>query len=200
MRGRTGGDALQLKLAERRGGAYEPVARSADGEGGTSPEFVAIAQGGEGDRGPAEGDVDRGLARAVRTAGTVRYGDGGGTGRFARSLHGVAIPLRFGGGVLAVLALETGRRGDLRARDVERLEAALDDSVGALLAARLDARDRRRRERDEARDQILALSAELARERDRVQRLRGYALSFGARLWRMLTIQRLDYDLGTDED
>ncbi|MEL6907633.1 MAG: hypothetical protein AAFP22_19655, partial [Planctomycetota bacterium] len=82
----------------------------------------------------------------------------------------------------------------------ERLLAAESLSLTDELALLIDARDRRRRERDEARDQILALSAEIARERDRVQRLRGYALSFGARLWRLLTFQRLDYDLGPDED
>ena len=82
---------------------------------------------------------------------------------------------------------------DRRAR--EELLDAQELSVEDELALLVSLRDRRRSERDEAREQIAAMAAELARERELRLALRGHASSPGARLWRAITFRPIDPEL-----
>lgn len=85
---------------------------------------------------------------------------------------------------------------DRRIRE-ELLEAqplSVEDEIALLVSLR----DRRRSERDEAREQIAAVASELARERELRLALRGHATSLGAKLWRAITFRPIDPELLED--
>jgi len=130
-------EGLQLKLAERRWVAFQPGADLDDGRGGRGP--VAVAAGGDGALGALDGSGGRIVERAFRTGGTVRRGS---EGVFERAHAGAAIPLRLGRTVIAVLCIESSRRGDVREVDIERWDAALAAAAPDVAVATADARDR----------------------------------------------------------
>jgi hypothetical protein len=132
--------ALKLKTAERRWIAFHAV-----GNGG---ELQMVATGGDaGDRlGQANDEGAWAIRRSLLTGGAVRYGVESAevTMLHPGAISGAAIPLHRGGRVIAVLSLESARRGDAREVDVERWFDTLQLSGPAVEAAMLSAEDRRR--------------------------------------------------------
>ena len=131
--------SLQLKTAERRWIAFHVGAE--DGQ------LQMVATGGAaGDRlGRATDEGTWAIRRSLRTGGAVRYGHGGAgvTMLHPGAISGAALPLHRGGRVIAVLSLESARRGDAREVDVDRWFETLQVAGPAVEAAILSAADRR---------------------------------------------------------
>ncbi|WP_145201845.1 hypothetical protein [Planctomycetes bacterium Poly30] len=148
--------ALQLKTAERRWIAFHVE--------GEAPAFRLrmVADGGEArDRlGAARIDGAWAIRRCLRTGGAIRYGldqsEGEGEDQDAGPLpaslpamlhrgavSGVALPLHRNGRVMAVLSLESVRRGDAREQDVDRWFETLQAAGPLVEATILSTLDRR---------------------------------------------------------
>lgn len=147
---------LQLKTAERRWIAFQvggDLASAFTSQGATVPVLPLhpVADGGEAAErlGPPCQDGTWAIHRSLRTGGPIRYTlDEGVSGEIEPTmLHrgaasGAAVPLHRGGRVMAVLSLESIRRGDARIEDVERWFETLQESGPMMEATLLSAKDR----------------------------------------------------------
>lgn len=128
-------DRVLIKTQERRWAAFHwgHVDPSASPSSDSPWPVACVAAGGDGQLGRWTGGAASILRRSMRAAATIRFDRSApGCTFFEEAAQSACIPLMSGGHVIGALVLESSRRGDLGADDVERWSLALNQRAGEL--------------------------------------------------------------------